>query len=497
MKKTRIILFTLIAILLFICCVIVTLYYTTDIFKTNEQMFIKSFSKIDLFDMLDYDFTSKYIKKLETTPSKSVAKISANASYEGEAVLDNLVINIEDKIDPVNKLEQGNMKVNYQNNETLNISYLRNADLYGIIIDGILNNYMVVENKNLKEFASKLGISYTESIPDKIETNQISEIFNIIDANKEQLSRKYMEVIFSQISKENYTKQPKSNIQVDEKQISAVGYKLILSEKDLYNIIINVLKAARDDETIFNLINTASSSNKIELADYQEAIDELIESIEEDLLDATDEEVIAITLYNSSGKTVKADIEIKDTNLQISFEFSDNKTVFNVVENEDPNYSYSAYTSLKITKTITVSGENLNLTFLQKSGDETVVNLVADVSRDGSIDSNNIKNNMKIEAVAEGYTININIDNEVNFISSIGIDKFEEGDYIILNDASEEELSQFFEAFAQKLIDKLGLTDYINTMTYNTINQVEEAEAMLEEQQLVYESQSQLVEETD
>ena len=168
MKKTQIIIIT-IALILTLGCVgaFAVLYFATDTFKSEQEMFYKYASQINLKEFIDLESYNAYSEKLKTSGHENEGEFSIELAYGGETINESVKYN--GYSDPVNKTANYDISINKDNETLLAMNYLNNQDFYGILFKDVVNQYIVFENNNLKEFASKMGVQDTSQIPNKIE----------------------------------------------------------------------------------------------------------------------------------------------------------------------------------------------------------------------------------------------------------------------------------------------------------------------------------------
>lgn len=307
MKKIRIILLVLTGVLVLGCIGVAVLFFATDIFKSNQELFAKSMSKVDIFEFADADFATQAINKMETNKYEDQGTFAISVQQDGTDVLGDVNIDFNSKNDTVNKLSESNININYQDQELLNINTVRNGDLYGLMIDDVLDTYLVIENKNLKDLFGKLGITDLDSIPNKIEENSLTEVINSINENKSELSKKYFKLILEQIPKENFTKAANQKTSVNGELVEATAYTLTINEADFYNIVIKVLETAREDTVIFDLTNKISSES-ITLDKYQQDIDDILNEFRDIANVDTDDTGVASIKANNNNEPATVSI---------------------------------------------------------------------------------------------------------------------------------------------------------------------------------------------
>ena len=427
MKKIRILIISLIIIIVLGCTTFAVLYFATDTFKSNKGSykddFKKYISQMSLKDFFDIETYNSDAQKRKTEKYSSEGSISLEITEEGETKDE--VVKYNYKVDPTNKKSSGDINIVIDGENGLNLKYLQNNDLYGIQfkdIEQIANQYIVLENNNLKEFAEKLGISDAD-MPNKIEIpEQYKEGINSI--NFEELNKifsKYLNLAFEQIPEENYTKVEKQNIEVNNETIEANGYSVKITSKDINNILNNILETMRNDEQVFNFLNNINQ--EITFEEYQESIDELIQSIDSTEQESEEEtNEFNVTVYKNTENTVK---------IQITFE--DKLEIF--VENK------------KIGLNIKADEKEINLDIYKN--EEQGYSLLAKF----------------IEDDEEIFEINIAYNNKTTFDSNIKIEDFKEGEYAIINEYTGEQISNLFNNIVKLLVENTNVENEIITFS--------------------------------
>ena len=255
------------------------LYFGTDIFKTDKQMFLKyvSESKDFIYNQLKDDDLDAYKKKLQNTPYENNGKISI--SYDTESsnktnemkLAENSNIAISGKVDKTNKINLQNIKVNYPQSKGIDIDVLAQDDMYGFKINNMLKSYIVIENNNLQEWAKELGLNeeLINLIPNKIDSNLIDSIISEDEVN--QLIDKYTKLVINDLNDDMFSKtnQEKNTV-----------YSLKINETQLKNIAKNVLETAKEDEVIWQVIRKIITSFSIY---SEEEVDNKIDELEDEL----------------------------------------------------------------------------------------------------------------------------------------------------------------------------------------------------------------------
>lgn len=524
MKKIQILIITLVAILTSGCATFAVLYFATDIFKSDKALFYKYASQIDLKEFLDLESYNNYQKRLENEGHGNEGEFTIDLAQGEETI--NESIKYAGYSDPVNKKSNCEISINKDSEELLAINYLKDEDLYGLQFKDIVNQYIVLENNNLKEFASKIGVENTDNIPDKIEDTKLSEYINYEELKP--LVNKYLNTIIEAIPEDNYSKIEKEKISLGDKTLEADGYQIKLKTKDIQSILKKVLESAKNDEQLLKLINKLSNAN-ITFEDYQNYIDEILTDISGEISKEENVDCVAITVYKQGKNTVKlsaVSLIEEDIDLEVSLNKTDNglmleynsknkiNTYFNDEEfdldgNENSQYAYDTFNTveesiIKIKKTINSSEqENFEFNIIQKSNEEETGNYNITLSRTGALTSNNVTFSILIPITLEDENINIEFKNTTNFSATPQLEEFIEGNHLVINEVPAEQLNNLFTNLGNKIADKLQNEMFISLIA-NSANMMENTEInngniqdAIEEERLLLEEVEERLDETN
>ncbi len=187
MKRNEKIIISVILLILIFIIAGIAVYFFTDLFKSNKVLFYKYLAKNSNVISKYVEDTTKndleYIKqnKYSTTGTISFDLVSNNQDIANQTVpARNFNIEYNMQADSINNKDSLQAKLKYLDTDLFELKYAHNNDLYGITSsEVIINKYITFENNNLKELATKYGIADVSSIPDKIQMQNLSELFNL------------------------------------------------------------------------------------------------------------------------------------------------------------------------------------------------------------------------------------------------------------------------------------------------------------------------------
>ncbi len=463
MKSKKIILIAIIIVLLLILIAGgAFVYFKTDLFKSNDELFYKyafNLEQMKINNKNNKKITDSNSLKLTGDASINLQTNSANMTAV-ETLLNGLKLNYEYAQNLNTKQQQASASLNFKDKELANIKYLRDADTYGITIKDILTTYLSVENNNLKSLFSKLGVTDVSNIPDKIEFKDYDTKNLIDEETKNYIIEKYKDVIKQNISVDKFSKE-QQNITIDGVEVKANKYNLTLSVQDMKNIVLEVLKALKDDDRTLNLVvektgliasSMQASSGDTETLknDLKDSIQESIDSITEETIENND--TIKISVYEKNGKTVKHEILLNDITI-VSIEYTDNKINF--------IFNYNG-TQLNMTIT-TQSDSNSNTTTIDGNmtiDDESIPFKFTETESDNN---NVITDNVTIEfGIDESNTVKIVLNNNIELSENLEIEKLTNDNSVKINDMSAEEIASVMNTLSSR----------VSSMFENKINEL-------------------------
>ena len=267
-----------------------------------------------------------YLNKKSNGKYENEGEIKVNVSdLEGveQSVMDNvnnMNIKYSGKIDNTNQNMEGNITVNYNDDVNFPVNYKYVNDTLGIQTDYISKKYIGIENKNLKEFAEKFGITDVENVPDKIELDK-STTDKLTADEKKQLNDKYVEIVKEIADKKEFSKtqengMDKLSVNITNQEIKDLMIKLLETLKDdkdvmskldsIYNEYGGVLKKAENlsQDSVGSEESTSSTKDNSLETDIQSLIDELNKA---EIQDGTSEIAVYKIGKVFSGLSLKMD----------------------------------------------------------------------------------------------------------------------------------------------------------------------------------------------
>ena len=495
-SKLKIILIALIITIALLSIGAVVLYFTTDMFKTNETLFKKYISQgveniSEVFDiskenelkglLQDNDYTENtdiYLKYLETQDDEEE---TYNIKEQG------IINNVEQQ--SYRKIE-----ASYNEEKLSTIELLKQQNTYALRLSNLVQQFVSIENTNLSYFLSSLGYDGQE-IPESINKVDLNGIFDFSEEEKNALNNTYNNAIFAEIDNSFYQSQRNAIITLNNGQsVNTNAYMLTLNKNTLDKIFKRVLTQAINDQIILSRIDKIQE--KLQEAGYidqenqnlRETYVSTLQSISDSIeYEGEDARKIIFTVYESNKVMVRASIKTEETEYLIDMDNTNGNNIsIKIIQLTDEGtdehtfYIGKSNTDVGFTRTIGYNGVEQNLTLTLNS-----------IKQDNaySIGTNIEYSNQNIEKISvEANTV---IQNSSN--NSIPV-SLNEKNNIKLNDYEGDRVLSIIDELKNRFIRSLeNSQSKINTKLLNNIliwiNEKQEEQANKEQNDIEFQKQ--------
>lgn len=489
-KKKILLIVIPIVVVLIIVAVVAVLYFTTDLFKSNKELFWKYLAQNeDITNILKND---KFELQSQFKQNNTYTA-NGNLSFtieQGENSFKELNIATSARHDANTNRTYADATLKNGDIDLFQVSYINCDDIYAIKCDEVFANYVGVKNSGLKELAAKYEVNNIEGIPDNIDINQYITSLEITDAQKQHILDTYFPIITNNILDNQYTK-INENIQISGNSYAANVYKVQLTGENVKQIIISCLNTLKTDTETLVLISNKLSTlgfgiEYTDIVNLTSKIDELISQIQQ----TTMEDNMNIFIYESNESTIRTIVEIEN-NMTITYDRGDSNSSItldvtrtnnnNMPQNVDANEIISLDNQVNegtsTTSRIVISkttSDNLTTNNVQIVPDLNTAdsNISVDINL-GSVQNNSINNyftvifNSSSDGSIESTTINYN--NSITKTEQVEeIAELNNSNTAIANNYSAEEFSTFITSwmslFSQKLTEKLSVLGFESNM---------------------------------
>ena len=330
-KGLRITIVILLIIILLLVGGIAYLYFFTDMFKSNKQLFFKYTSQIVQSEngFIDNQLV-QYFQKKNSTSYENNGEITfevAIPNIEDDLELaNNFNITFTGKEDPTNSKSEKEISLNYSDSVKFPLTYRKTNTITGIQTQYIGSSFVSVRNdeelsglEDINNLLKLQNLEFSNEEVRNLKTTYFDNILNTLDDSK-----------FSTLTEGNLT-----------------GYRLTLTGEELKNTLVQILNALKADTNTTHKLNEILQGVGINSEIDEDSIDDLIESIN----DSEWNQDIEMTVYASGGNLSKVLVEIAGNTLTMNKEGN----------NQDMTYTISLNTTEQdVSAVVTAKYSGLN-----------------------------------------------------------------------------------------------------------------------------------------
>lgn len=480
-KRRMIIILICILIIVIMSGTFAFLYINTDLFKSNDKLFVKYFAQnfnvikeLEIQDVINQKINTIKGEKYESNIVAQIEHIkNPNTSEENtDNTLNKVKLNIDEQVDKNNKFDYKEIYLTKQKEDIFKLEYLSNDNYYGIRANGV-KQFIAVQNSDLKQIAQKLGIQedIINKIPDSIEQIDLKEVINLSKEELDILKSKYLDIIIKNVSTDNFKKQSGGIITINQKETSVNSYTITLTKEQLNNIYIDILEQIKQDDIILSKISKLQHliilNNSTDIKDnFIEYINNVIKNIKDNNIG---QDEVNITVYENKGQTVRTSIE-----------HATEKVTFDIIKEDKSislNIDYNIFSAdhensfnLEVTKQTSENQSNTHVEFYSINDDDRV---------NTKLDSNiNVEkgylNHILFEYNDNKDKINIELQNNKQNVEQLDIiERIDEDNIIKLEELEDAQAKNIFNIVKNKINNQLKeLSNTINIEDFNKILEI-------------------------
>ena len=418
-KKNKGLLIAIIVLLLIIILlagVIAYLYFFTDIFKSNKQLFFKYTSQIVQIEdgFVDNQLVQYFQKKGSTSYENNgeiTFEVSAPNAEEDLKLANDFNITFSGKSDPNNSKAEKEISMNYSDSVNVPLTYRIANNITGIQTPYLGSS--IVANRNDEEFSELEDI------------NTLIKLQNIEISNEEIINLKttYFDNILNTLEDSKFSTLTEGNL---------TGYRLTLTGEELKNLLVQILNALKTDTNTTHKLNEILDGVGADVQLDEDSIDDIVENIN----DWEFNDDVDITVYATSGNLTKIEVGVSGNTLTVTKEGN----------NQEATYTISVDTT------------------------EEYVGAVCTAKYSG-LNSDSITENFEItlEEPSEEKSYKYVLTNNVQFMDSVEIEDLTEENAVILNDEDSEYVSNLINIIQERMVEvnraqmeELGVTENDN-----------------------------------
>lgn len=469
-SKYLLIIIIILVVILLIVGGLAGVYFFTDIFKSNKQLFFRDmaqtvqsengFIEQDIIDYLQKKENNSYENEGEVTFDIN----NSSLSNQQQKLTNALKITFSGKNNSDNSKIEKNVSVDFSDNAKFPIDYRKIDNIIGLKNKYISKKFFTLKtdekNDNIKVMDKVEELENIEFSIQEIQSIKISYIDNIlgkIDNNK-----------FSKINKDNL-----------------IGYKLTLTQEEFKNVLKEMLDTLEKDETTLKKLNQALDifgQTQLDSSQIKKLSDEI------DSLEIQENDNVEITVYEnnklltglelkigSDKISINKSIEAQDVSYTITIENTDSTGIITVTT----KYTGLSTDNVKEMYEINMQDDNSNSNSDNKAVDNTNNDNQNSVDDEGNNTSNDTEEN--VESVNE-TTSNDSTDNDemsykytivnnVQFKDDVEFEEFSTDNSINLSEKDSEYITKLLAKIGermilvnQKLMERLGVGEAENPL---------------------------------
>lgn len=440
-----------VVILLVCICLTITLYITTDLFKSNETLFYKY--ALQTLDSLKY-VQSSQLAEIEKMKEEKAYEVDGKLSYTYTDLNKNSAnsnIKLQLSANNPEKEAYANLDVIHNTKSIFNLQYAKSNNIVALKSPEIVNAYLGVKNENLQEIAKKLGVKNTSMIPDSIKQIKLNEFFNITDEQKNYLKETYLKVLQENIDKSKFIREKGLVVNKDGESYNTTAYHLSLTNEELKQVEIVLLQTLKEDDTTLGIIKEKLEMlgyNNIEINSLKSIIQNQINKINYSDVNS-DNSGINIMLYATGGRIITTEI-IYNNSIKFTLYGTSSKSEsrrYLLIENLNLDTEFQ---KIEIFENEIRNKSELSYNAIVNINDKTQIK--ANLSNERSDVENKLISNYKIEIEKQDDTQTINYTGETKFDSNSSKTYFQlnKTNCGILNDYKENQLKTLVQAVLEK-----------------------------------------------
>lgn len=452
-RENRIVIIAIISIIAVILIIAgAFVYITTDLFKSNDELFYKYLGKmLENFEVpvnLQLSTISKLQKQM---PYEINGQLLIQDSNNGSKLNGTKVI-VNGKSNPNQSKSYIQAKVYNGENNIFDIEYANTNDIYALKSKEVLTAFLGIKNENLNELVNKIGINNNINITNKLNTINLEQLLEISEKDKQYITENYITILRENIQSKSYSKEQNVSIIKNGKTYNTTGYRVNLSFDDLKNIKIKLLETLKQDSITLNII--ATKAKMLGLDERYTQINNLTVQIQNKISEIQNESLeiqngISIVIYVENEKVIQTEIILKnDVKYIIGIEQNNNIKNYNfLMERLNRQEKYNTI-EIKIQRLPGTMESSLNVELLIDNKNKVNIYL----QNEGTATEKYLNTDCDISILNSENEYILNYNGQMVFKENVeGIITLNENNCAILNDYTEEQNKQIIQSLIQRI----------------------------------------------
>ena len=440
-KKRRMVIgLTILFLLIIILAILLTLYFTTDMFKSNKTLFekylLQGMAQISNLD--DETHMNELNQLLENNKEQNVLK--GNITYEENGQKDNVINNINLEItgqtDKKENYNYQDISLTDENEQTLyKAEYINDNNIYGLRLEGIKQFVSTDLEKSTDE-------NNKAKIWEDLKNINIEDYLGFSEEEKQTLQTRYFNIINNATNENSFTKQKNVTLIINEQNYTANAYIFSLTKEELNNIYIEILNQIKTDDIILkkleNLDNKINEYNDIMQNGKtskikEEIVNKITEKTEEIKNSNIGSDQRRIIVYERQGKPISLGIENGESKIYINTIDEENKKFFEIEETKETEKENSS--DFIIEKNIQENNEQIIVTYNKVVDDEKIENTL-DYTR--KLENDTVNVDFKLNRKIKDFNIEVNLNNVIKIVNNSDKIELDATNNVLLEDLDED-----------------------------------------------------------
>lgn len=435
---------------------LILLYINTDMFKSEATLFTKYLGQnVENMDAIYREIgnDSEYDELLKQNKHTTETQIKVNTT-EGigttaentQNSINSLKLQINGQVDPSNQYNYQDIQLFNNNEKVTEVEYIQDGSIAGIRFSDIFKEYLLTENEDLKELLKRADYTEEElaSIPEALDfENDLKNTFQFSEEEKQSIKIKYINLINSNVSKNNFSKQKNQTIQINGKSINVNAYALTLTKEQINNIYIKILEEVKQDEIILSKIDNVQTLLDKYLpnrsSDWDDLREQFVDKLEEIIKEITrnniGQEEAKIVVYENYHNTVRTVIQNPEFEITIDLLSLQAEDYVQIEMQDITNKKGQVLTYKKQNEKTNISYQNI------ENQNTTEYSLLKEEKTNG----NNCTKNWVAKYQDASNRVEATIEQNIDMVSSFEPKVLEEETVINLSELEKEELQSILE----------------------------------------------------
>lgn len=454
MLLTSVIVMVVILIIAIISCIV--LYMTTDLFKSNRELFTK-YAKDTFYNvnkLFDDENMNEMNQIFQNNKYEIASETSINYKEENkENAINNIKLIVNGKVDENEKYNYQDIALKNKENEKLyGIEYLKDNNQYGIRINGIQQfaTEKIGDNNQEKTLLGALEIN-----PNDENEMNILKLFSemsfkntkikLTEEENVNLQNRYVGILMKNVTEDKISKKQNVIITINDKKINTNAYIVTLTKEQLNNIHIEMLNQLKKDDIILSKIEEVekirhqykmmTGYEENENSIKEEFVKEIDEEIKEIQNSNIGNDIRKITVFENNMKSIAMQIESDEATTIITTISDGNNTTYEYLKQETTEKENS--TNIKIEKISNINDDTFNVEYNVINDDVKTTNYL---TKNTKFDKDKAKTSIEIVRKNQNAEIKINSGKEEKTVNEFK-DKliFNKENSVNINEVSQEQ----------------------------------------------------------